>query len=426
MTATVSRLGTRVVSRLGMTALAAAAVVVGSAAGAAPASAARAAFAAGPALTMPRIDALAPNKAYAFSYPTWNGRRRTAVVVLPGDYVLGGGEALPCVLNPHARNTTPLGSARLWRDLPTRHRFMVICGHSCGRRDPFQSWSVPGQISDLAALPAMTQRAMPWLRIDEERLYVVGGSMGGQETLSLLARYPDRYAGVLCMDGLADLARRYRELPKAGGDEVQADMRREVGGTPRQVPFRYRQRSPITFARTLATCRVPLAIWWSEDDVWVINQPTTQTGYLCRVIRRLDPAATLTERMTSVDHGITIQRDMPLVVDFLRPGGEWRVRPAAPARWSYRGWMRTATLWGHRFLVTQRRGTFWRVDVAPGSVTARSPAGMDVRVPYPDGQPSPATVVVDGVAQTVSPHAGTLEFRLRAGTSTALINPSAP
>lgn len=365
---------------------------------------------------------LGPNQAYIVPYLAWNGKERHVVVLLPADYVPGSDEVLPCIVNPHARNSTPYQSAKLWHDLPTTRRFMVICANSSGRRDPYQSWSAPGQIRDLGSLPDLVTGAMPWLRIDRERLYVLGGSMGGQETLSLLARYPDRFAAALSIDGLGNLTQRYYELAKVHALDLQADMRREVGGTPRQVPFRYRQRSPITFARTLATCRVPLSIWWSEDDVWVINQATTQTGWLCKAIRRIDPAAALTERMTSVDHGMAMLRDLPLAIDFFQPGGVWRTRPQAPARWEYRGWASTS-VWHHRFTVVPAPVTFWRVEVTPGSVTAHSSRGMTVRMPYADDRPSPATVVVDGVARSVTPSGGTLEFTLHGGASTALINP---
>ena len=45
---------------------------------------------------------------------------------------------------------------------------------------PYHSWGYRGQIDDLARMPSIAHGALPWLRIDPQRVYAVGGSMGGQ------------------------------------------------------------------------------------------------------------------------------------------------------------------------------------------------------------------------------------------------------
>ena len=171
-----------------------------------PAVAARAA---GPLQALP----VGANQTYAVPYFAWNGRPRTAVVVLPRDYVPGAAdEALPCIVEARGRNYAPASHARCWQDLPTTRGFIVICADSSGRRDPLNSWATAGQIDDLAELPGVIEASIPWVRIDRERLYVAGPSMGGTETLMALALHPDVFAAALCVDGVADLSARYREF----------------------------------------------------------------------------------------------------------------------------------------------------------------------------------------------------------------------
>jgi poly(3-hydroxybutyrate) depolymerase len=200
-----------------------------------------------------RAVPLADTQTYIVPYLAWNGSVRECVVLLPADYRPSGTEKLPCLIQPHARGVTPRQTAKVWGDLPTTERFLVICADSAGRVDPASSWSYPGQIADLMDLPDVVVGSMPWVRIDTTRLYAAGVSMGGMEALSLLARYPDRLAGASCFDGVADLAAYYRSLPASARARHQALLRREVGGPPRTARFRYALRSPMSFAATLAT-----------------------------------------------------------------------------------------------------------------------------------------------------------------------------
>ena len=169
--------------------------------------------------------------------------------MLPLDYAPGNNEALPCIVQPHGREATPLGPASRWRDLPTTERFMVICPDSAGRRDPYNSWAVAGQLQDIAEIVGVVESSIPWVHVDHQRLYLVGISMGGQETLCTIARYPDLFAAGLCVDGNANLAARYRELPRVDMADTQPLMRREVGGTPAKVPWLYQRRSSIPVRR---------------------------------------------------------------------------------------------------------------------------------------------------------------------------------
>ena len=127
--------------------------------------------------------------------------------------------------------------------------FAVISPEGAGRKLARYSWGSVGQIDDLARMPAIARRTLPWLQIDAKRIYAIGGSMGGQETLLLLARHPRMLAGAAAFDSVADFARQYRNFPRMPCDKacrkqfkggvgrmLQSLAREELGGTPNSSP----------------------------------------------------------------------------------------------------------------------------------------------------------------------------------------------
>ncbi len=224
-------------------------------------------------------------------YRAWDGRRRPAYVLLPRWYGPRRDPALPLVISPHGRGVPASRNARIWGDLPARGRFLVVNPDGQGRRLGLYSWGDPGQIDDLARMPAILRRRLPWLRIDRRRIYAVGGSMGGQETLLLVARHPRLLAGAASFDADTNLALRYRDFGRLRfGGFLQWAARLEVGGTPWRDPRAYELRSPLDFARAIARSGVPLELWWSTRDRVVVDQ-AEQSGLLYRRIRADEPRA---------------------------------------------------------------------------------------------------------------------------------------
>src|SRR5712691_473107 len=165
----------------------------------------------------------AATRAWTVHYTAADGSRRGATVLLPARYGPGHDPAIPLVISPHGRGASGIANAKRWGDLPGRGGFAVVNPDGLG---PY-SYGAPGQIDDLALMPELVTRALPWLRVDRRRLYAVGSSMGAQETLLLVARYPQLLAGAVAMDAVVDLARRYDEAP-----ELRAVLARVLGGTP--------------------------------------------------------------------------------------------------------------------------------------------------------------------------------------------------
>src|SRR6185437_2049089 len=209
----------------------------------------------------------------AISYRAHDGRPRRAYLILPAWYGPQDDPPIPLVISPHGRGVGARTNVRRWGDLPALGPFAVINPEGQGRALTLFSWGDPGEIRDLARMPDIVEHALPWLHIDRHRVYAFGGSMGGQETLLLAARYPQLLAGAAAFDAPTNMAARYRAFQfQPLGSTLQALARREIGGTPATDPRGYALRSPLDWARKLAFSGVPLQIWWSTRDRVVTDQ----------------------------------------------------------------------------------------------------------------------------------------------------------
>jgi pimeloyl-ACP methyl ester carboxylesterase len=240
---------------------------------------------------------------WKIAYRAHNGERRYAYVALPRSYGPRHAPPIPLVISPHGRGVTGRHNVSLWGQLPAVGEFAVVSPDGQGRLLANYSWGSAGQISDLARMPKIVRLALPWLRVAPHRVYAFGGSMGGQEILLLLARYPHLLAGVAAFDPVVDFALQYRDFPKLActtkcqktwngpiGSSLQSLARDELGGPPAKVPYAYELRSPLTYARAIAFSHVPLQVWWSPNDRIVVQQPR-QSGRFLKTIMKLNPKA---------------------------------------------------------------------------------------------------------------------------------------
>jgi pimeloyl-ACP methyl ester carboxylesterase len=236
-------------------------------------------------------------------YIAHDGHVSTAYLVLPSWYGPAANPPLPLVISPHGRGLNGHANSILWGNLPGRGSFAVINPDARGRRVAGHSWGYAGQIADLARMPEILRTTLPWLRIDRSRIYAFGGSMGGQETLLLLARHPSLLAGAAAFSSVTDLALQYKNFDRVRcknacrqllgtslGSNLRKIARREIGGGPGARPGAYAARSPITYSRAIAASCVPLQLWWSVSDQIVIDQQA-QTGKFFWQLRKLNPHA---------------------------------------------------------------------------------------------------------------------------------------
>jgi poly(3-hydroxybutyrate) depolymerase len=231
----------------------------------------------------------------AISYQAHDGLTRRAYVIVPADYGRASDPPLPLVISPHGRGVSAQLNIRRWGRLPALGRFAVVNPEGQGRALTLFSWGDPGEIRDLARMPDIVEHALPWLHVDRQRVYAFGGSMGGQETLLLTARFPHLLAGAAAFDAPTNMAARYRAfVHQPLGSELQQLARTEIGGTPSTDPHGYAVRSPLDWARRIAFSGVPLQIWWSTRDRTVTDEEG-ESGLLYRLIKRLNPKAPVSE-----------------------------------------------------------------------------------------------------------------------------------
>jgi dipeptidyl aminopeptidase/acylaminoacyl peptidase len=232
---------------------------------------------------------------WTIAYRAHDGVARTAVVVLPRWYGPLNDPPIPLVISPHGSGVEPAANARRWGNLPALGRFAVVNPEGQGAHLELYSWGSPGEIADLARMPRIVHEALPWLHVDRRRIYAIGGSMGGQETLLLAAEHPRLLAGAVSFDAPTNMAARYAAFPSLkDGHELQDLARLEFGGIPRLDREAWADRSPLFYARELAFSHLPLEIWWSTRDRIVVDQ-RQESGLLYRAIRRLNPHASVTQ-----------------------------------------------------------------------------------------------------------------------------------
>jgi pimeloyl-ACP methyl ester carboxylesterase len=246
---------------------------------------------------------LAATKRVVIRYRAHDGRRNRAVVLLPSWYGPRNNPPIPLIISPHGRGLSGRINAANWGNLPARGGFAVVNPDARGRRLSAHSWGFPRHVDDLARLPQILRRTLPWLRFDPERIYAFGGSMGGQETLLLVARHPRLLAGAAAFDAVADFALQYRNFRRLScgkaclrawgmpiGDGLRKLARKEIGGTPKTAPRAYARRSPLAYAEAIASSCVPLQLWWSVSDRVVVDQ-SRQSARLFWELRRLNRGA---------------------------------------------------------------------------------------------------------------------------------------
>lgn len=256
----------------------------------------------------------------SLTYTAWNGAKRTAYVVVPRWYSPKRNPPLPLVISPHGRGIEARDNLHFWGGLPAFGPFVVISPEGQGRVLTRYSWGWKGQIDDLARMPRILAQALPWLRIDRQRIYAAGSSMGGQETLLLVARHPRLLHGAAALDSDTDMRARYYAFPQLpGGGRLQALAREEIGGTPTQAPHAYELRSPIHWAAAIAHSGVPLHIWWSRKDRIVRNQ-SAESGRLFRAVVALHPRAAVTQYVGTWAHSHEFRASARLPLALLRLG----------------------------------------------------------------------------------------------------------
>lgn len=199
-----------------------------------------------------------------------------------------------------------------WYGVAERYGVTVVAPVTYGANVPLLSLGYGPSLDD-------TVRAIEALRaagvhVDEERAYACGLSMGGQETLLLIARNPGLFAAGFAFNPVIDVQAWYDDFaaspyyPELAGDDpalaLDALIRAELGGPPSDHLAASRERSPISFPEMLT--KTPLMLYWSHLDDIVPHQATRQTKRMYDEIKRLDPTAPVAEYNHTWSHGYSL------------------------------------------------------------------------------------------------------------------------
>lgn len=190
-------------------------------------------------------------------YRTWRGIRRELVVAYPAR----AAGPLPLLVTARPAGMSLFCAEEANIALAARAGFAVACPSGQGVWTRSFSYAAPGQIDDLARMPEVVAERVPGLRLDADRRYLAGSSMGGTEALAVALRHPGAYTAVAALDPIVDLGRRYAALPRMRRLMLQA----ECNGPPVVRPACFRERSPMTHVDGgPGTTRV--ALWYSRRD----------------------------------------------------------------------------------------------------------------------------------------------------------------
>lgn len=183
------------------------------------------------------------------SLPTGNG---AGVRPCPAVFLVHGG--------PTAHDTDSFApNVAAWVD----HGFAVVrvnyrgsTGYGSGWRDALEG--SPG-LTELEDIQAVRDHLVADGTVDPSRLVLAGGSWGGFLTLLGLGTQPDAWSLGIAAVPVADYLAAYEDEMES----LRAFDRSLFGGSPSEVPERYRRSSPITYVEHV---RAPVMILAGEND----------------------------------------------------------------------------------------------------------------------------------------------------------------
>ena len=147
------------------------------------------------------------------------------------------GQRIPLVITPHGRGVDETDNALFWGDLPGEGDFALIDPAGEGRRLRWFSWGAPGQIADLARMPAIARAA--GVNVNRHRIYAFGG-VDGRPGDALACRAasapPGRRGGDRSRDGHGAALSRLRcaaAWPRASSARSPRDRRHARSGAAR-------------------------------------------------------------------------------------------------------------------------------------------------------------------------------------------------
>jgi dipeptidyl aminopeptidase/acylaminoacyl peptidase len=192
---------------------------------------------------------------------------------------------LPLVVDVHGGPTAHDTDAfRAYPSAWVDHGYAVVqvnyrgsTGYGSAWRDALESRVGHVELEDVVAVrDYLVTRGIA----DGERVVLAGASWGGFLTLLGLGTYPDRWTVGLAGVPVADYVTAYEDEM----ENLKAFDRALFGGSPAEVPERYRDASPLTYVNAV---RAPVLVLAGENDP---RCPIRQIeNYLAALVRRSHP-----------------------------------------------------------------------------------------------------------------------------------------
>jgi predicted peptidase len=254
------------------------------------------------------------------TYVGIGGVERSAIIDVPS---LASREPVPLILGTHPAGWTnaedfhggafdTVAPHPGWHGLAEKHGVIIVSPQTYGENVPLLSLGYRPSMQDaVGAIDAVRDLGY---RIDHDRIYACGLSMGGQETLLLIARNPGLFAAGFAFNPVIDVRAWYNDIlsspyyAELNGDDPSLALdhliQQELGGPADSQLSACAERSPQSYATQLTT--TPLMIYWSQLDDIVPHQATRQTLALVEEIRRIDPNAPVAAFNHTWSHGYSL------------------------------------------------------------------------------------------------------------------------
>ena len=216
--------------------------------------------------SIPRTD-LATS--FDFEYKSFDGLPIHGIIYAKEEWKKTG-KKYPLVVWPHGGpDSFESHRYRKWFQYLTLNDFVVFAPNvrgSTGYGKKFETlndkdWG-GGHIKDLVQARKSVEK-LPW--IDENNVFIYGGSFGGYSTLATVAFQPDAFDAAVGFVAIGNLFTFMKSIPPDEG--WQTEFKREMGD-PEKDKALYKERSPFFHVNNI---KIPLQIYQAENDVRTVK-----------------------------------------------------------------------------------------------------------------------------------------------------------
>lgn len=206
---------------------------------------------------------------FDFDYKSFDGLDIHAILIAKEQWKTSG-KKFPLVIWPHGGPDSHEGhNYREWFQFLALNDFVVLAPNfrgSTGYGKKFETlndkdWG-GGHIRDLIEAKKAAAK-LPW--IDNNNIFIYGGSFGGYSTLAAITFYPKEFKAAVGIVAIGNLFTFMKSIPP---DEAwQSEFLREVGDPVKDKKL-YEERSPFFHVNRI---EVPLKIYQAENDVRTVK-----------------------------------------------------------------------------------------------------------------------------------------------------------